>query len=433
MNRRFNRRRINKDLRFIRALLLEQIPEKTFALANTFAGTTLRIASFLIPLLVTVSLTIIIYMVGFEDVYQRHLSTYTVHRYIFTILSILFILRLAIMLPKVGRWRARIFNLALLLLLFYMTKLAGQIPQLEIGSAELITKKLIMFTGVVILFFTEVSHILRFVYRKGVNPAMLFVASFASFIVIGGFLLLLPNATTAGIHPIDALFTSASAVCVTGLTVVDTGTVFTTTGQVIIMILVQLGGLGIMTFAGMIGFLVTGSVSIQSQVALQGMFSSNRISNVISFISRIVLVTLTFEAIGALMIYSLLSQDMFDSESGKIFFSIFHSISAFCNAGFSTLSSGLYDVRLRYNYSLQWVIALLVILGGMGFPILFNIFVSLRVKIRNALNKIFHFGEHENYTNVLDATSRLALATYFILLTIGFVTYLIFEFNHTLL
>ncbi|MDQ2656485.1 MAG: ATPase, partial [Bacteroidota bacterium] len=432
MNLRFNRRRIQKDLRFLRSLLLEQLPEKSTTLFRTVTQSALRVVTFLIPLLVTISLTIVVYMVGFEDVYQRHINTYTAHRFIFALLSILFIVRLLLLLPKVGRWRVRIFNFALLLLIFYLRDLAGEIPQLAIGSIELITKKLILFAGVVILFFIEVSHILRFVYRRGVNPAMLFVASFAAFIVLGGFLLLLPNATTGSIHPIDALFMSASAVCVTGLTVLDTATGFTPTGQVIILILIQLGGLGIMTFAGMISFLVTGSISIQSQVALQGMLSSNRMSNVISFISRIVLVTFTFEGIGAIMIYSTLAPDMFDSESRKIFFSIFHSVSAFCNAGFSTLSTGLYDVRLRHNYNLQWVIGLLVILGGMGFPILFNIFVSFRVKIRNTINRIFHFGEHENYTNVLDATSRLALATYFILLTMGFVAYFIFEFNHTL-
>lgn len=432
MNLRFNRRRIQRDLHFLRTLVLEQLPEKSTTFFRTITQLALRAVTFLIPLLVTISLTIVVYMVGFEDVYQRHVNTYKAHRFIFILLSILFIVRLLILLPKVGRWRVRIFNFALLLLIFYLRDLAGEIPQLAVGSIELITKKLMLFAGVVILFFIEVSHILRFVYRRGVNPAMLFVASFVTFIVIGGFLLLLPNATTGSIHPLDALFMSASAVCVTGLTVLDTATGFTPTGQVIILILIQLGGLGIMTFAGMISFLVTGSVSIQSQVALQGMLSSNRMSNVISFISRIVLVTFTFEGIGAVMIYSTLSPDMFDSESRKIFFSIFHSVSAFCNAGFSTLSTGLYDVRLRHNYNLQWVIGLLVILGGMGFPILFNIFVSIRVKIKNAINRIFHLGEHENYTNVLDATSRLALATYFILLTLGFVAYFIFEFNHTL-
>jgi Trk-type K+ transport system membrane component len=231
---------------------------------------------------------------------------------------------------------------------------------------------------------------------------------------------------------LEAFFTSASAVCVTGLSVVDMATEFTMTGKVIILMLIQIGGLGIMTFAGLISFLVLGSTSIQSQLALRDMISSNRMSNVISFISRIVMVTFTFEALGAFMIYGTLSNDMFDGERQKIFFSIFHSISAFCNAGISTVSGGLYDPNLRYNYSLHWVLSVLIILGGMGFPILFNIFVFFRIRIANGIKRILGKPEREVYTNVLQATGKLSVSTYFILLVAGFVTYLVFEMNHTL-
>lgn len=413
-------------------LLLEQIPEKLNMALRAGSEISLRVASLLIPLLTTFSLTVIIYTVGFEDFYQQHRQAYLAHQYILLALSILFTIRFLIMLPVVVRWRSRIFNLLLLILVFYLKNLSEEIPLLEPGSATLIAKKLTLFFGIVILFFTEVSHILRFIYRKGVNPALLFVGSFASLIVIGGFLLLLPNATTNGIHPVDAFFTATSAVCVTGLVVVDTASTFTMTGNVIIIMLIQMGGLGIMTFAGMISFLVTGSVSIQSQLALRDMISSSRMGNVISFISRVVLVTFTFEAVGAFFIYGNLPEDVFKSQSEKIFFSVFHSISAFCNAGFSTLRDGLYDVNIRFNYSLHWVIALLVILGGMGFPIVFNIFTFFRIKVSNIFKRLLKDPERENYTNVLQATARLALSTYFILVVVGFVTYFIFEYNATL-
>lgn len=425
-------RRLRRYWRFAKGLLLEQIPEKTADLFTAIIETSLRIAAFLIPVLLTASLTIIIYTIGFEDFYQQLEKTYLAHRIILLILAILFTIRFLVTLPLLARWRARIFNLALVVIVFYLYDVATDIPSLRARSSDLILHKLILFFGIAVLFFIEVSHILRFIYRRGVNPALLFVGSFAAFIVIGGFLLLLPNATTGTIDPLDAFFTSASAVCVTGLTVVDTATEFTMTGKVIILILIQIGGLGIMTFAGMISFLVLGSVSIQNQLALRDMLSSSRMSNVISFISRIVIVTFTFEAIGAFLIYSTLSQKMFTSESQKIFFSVFHAVSAFCNAGFSTLSAGLYDVNLRYNYSLHWVIAMLIILGGMGFPIVFNIFAFFRNKVTNNVKRILGQPEREPYTNVLQATAKLSLTTYFILLVAGFVTYFIFEMRHTL-
>ena len=420
-------------MRFVAGLMIEQVPEKTSALISSIVNISLRVTAFLIPLLLSISLGVIIYTVGFEDFYQQYEKTYLAHRYIFLLLSVLFAVRFLVMAPRLLRWRARFFNAALVVLVFYLRSLTEDIPSLQPASSMLIAKKLLLFAGIVFLFFIEVSHILRFIYRRGVNPALLFVTSFVAFIVLGGFLLLLPNATTNTIDPVDAFFTSASAVCVTGLIVVDTATEFTTTGKVIILMLIQIGGLGIMTFAGMITFLVVGSVSIQNQLALRDMISSNRMSNVISFISRIVIVTLTFEGIGAFMIYGTLPEKMFENESEKIFFSVFHAISSFCNAGFSTLTLGLYDPNVRFNYSLHWVIATLIILGGMGFPILFNIFVYFRVKITNNLKGLMGNPERENYTNVLQATSKLSLATYFILLAAGFVTYFIFEMNHTLL
>lgn len=425
-------RRVLRFLRFTKALMIEQLPEKAKAVFNAALEKALRLTAVLIPILVVLSMTIIIYMVGFKDVSQQQKNAHLAHHYILLILSLLIVVRFLIMLPKVQRWRARFFNFLLVILVFYLKGLTNEIPLLDAGSVELLTKKIILFSGVLLLFVTEISHILRLIYRRGVNAALLFVASFAALIVIGGFLLLLPNATTTPIHPIDAFFTAASAVCVTGLIVVDTATVFSTTGQVIILMLIQMGGLGIMTFAGLISFMITGSVSIQNQIALKDMMSSNRMSNVISFIFTVVMVTLTFEAIGAMMIYSSLPEGQFASETEKIFFCVFHSISAFCNAGFSTMTDGLYDGTVRFNYALHWTIAILIILGGIGFPVLFNIFTFLRIKVTNTLKRAVNNPQREAYTNILQATAKLSLVAYFFLLVVGFITYFIFEYNATL-
>lgn len=424
--------RISRQLKLLLTVLLEHIPEKTRRVVTLGLSLTRQVCSIAIPLLLTISLALILYMVGFEDFYLQNASVYTAHRYLLTLLTIFFSARFIAVIPEIRRWRSRFFNLGLVALVFYLRHLAYEIPILEAASAELITRKLILFSGIIALFLIEISHILRFVYRRGANPALLFVSSFATFIMIGGFLLLLPNATVGSIHPVDAFFTSASAVCVTGIPVVDTATTFTMTGQVILLILIQIGGLGIMTFAGLIGFMVTGSVSIQNQIALRDMLSSSRMSNVISFLSRVIIVTVTFEAIGAFFIYSSLPPDIFESEGQRMFFSVFHAISAFCNAGMSTFTQGLYDPGLRFNYGLQWIVGLLVILGGMGFPVVFNIFTFVRVKLVNIVKRILKDPQKESFTNILQATSKLALTTYFILLIAGFITFTIFEYNAAL-
>ena len=432
MNVRIKLKRAVRRLRFVARLMREQISGQTETVLKDVVGVALRVTSLLIPLLLTVTLAIILYTVGFQDFYQQHEKAYLTHQYVLLALGVLFTVRFLITLRQIERWRARIFNAALVATVFYLIGLANDIPTLQPGSNPLVVKKLIFFAGIATLFIIEVSHILRFIYKRGVNPALLFVGSFAAFIVIGGFLLLLPNATTGTITPVDAFFTSASAVCVTGLLVVDTATTFTMTGKVIILMLIQVGGLGIMTFAGLIGFMVTGSVSLQNQIALKDMLSSSRMSNVISFLSRVIVVTVTFEAIGAFMIYGSITDGMFQRERDKIFFSVFHSISAFCNAGMSTLTDGLYDGRVRFNYGLHWVIGMLVVLGGMGFPVVFNIFTFLRIKVMNAVKGIFRNPLEESYTNILQTTSRLALITYFILLLAGSISFFLFEYNHSL-
>jgi potassium uptake TrkH family protein len=296
----------------------------------------------------------------------------------------------------------------------------------------ILVHKSILYLGITFLFLTEISSVLKFIHTKRTNTSFIFIASFAIIILIGSLLLLLPNATTKSISFIDALFTSASAVCVTGLIVVDTGKDFTEIGQVIIMLLIQVGGLGIMTFTGLLGYLAAGSVSFRGQMALKSMISSTKISNVITFVMRIIMVTFFFEAIGALLLYFSVEENVFKGEAEHIFFSVFHSISAFCNAGFSTESLGLYTKNFRFNYTLQLTIAILIILGGMGFPILFNIFAFFRIRVMTLISKILNKPVTEKLTRVININSRIALATTAILLLSGMILYLFLEQKATL-
>jgi trk system potassium uptake protein len=286
--------------------------------------------------------------------------------------------------------------------------------------------------GVLLVFIREFSSRKIQLKRSTLNPAQLFIISFLSIIFVGSLLLMLPNATYNGISFLDALFTSTSAVCVTGLIVVDTATHFTLFGQIIILSLIQIGGLGILTFASYFSYFFKGGATFENQIMMSDMSNLQKIGEVLSTLKKIIFITFLIEFIGALLIYSqldsLLIPDFFD----QLFFSIFHSISAFCNAGFSTLSNGLYEEGYRFNYPLQLILVAIFVLGGLGFPIIVNILKYLKHII---LFKILSFFSNKKakYTPwVLNINSRISLVTTAFLIVIGTLLFFITEYNHTL-
>ncbi len=186
-----------------------------------------------------------------------------------------------------------------------------------------------------------------------------FILSFAGTILLGALALMLPGTTVSGdIHFIDALFTATSAVCVTGLTIADTGTYFTRSGQIIILCLIQLGGLGIMSFS--IVFLVLSGrrMSLRDKMILQDAFVPAPLIEARILVKRLFAGTFAVELIGAALLWSFTPDRAF-------FPSIFHSISAFCNAGFALTPTNF--VRYRYVVGVNLTICTLIVLGGLGF------------------------------------------------------------------
>lgn len=284
--------------------------------------------------------------------------------------------------------------------------------------------------AVLFTFIREFSEI-KFNYKRTLlNPAQLFVASFLMIILMGSFLLMLPNATHEGLSFVDALFTSTSAVCVTGLIVVDTGTYFTEFGQIIIIGLIQVGGLGILTFASYFSYFFKGGATYENQLALSDMTNSKKLGEVFYTLKYIILITFTIELFSGILIYSSLDAVNFQSQYDQIFFSVFHSISAFCNAGFSTLSNSLYEEDFKYNYFLQLTVILSFVLGGLGFPIVSNIINYLKYRIR----KLFSYGRNKVAFRpwVLNLNSRITLITTLSISTIAFFAFLVLEYNNTL-
>ncbi len=284
--------------------------------------------------------------------------------------------------------------------------------------------------AVLFTFIREFSEI-RFNYKRTLlNPAQLFVASFLVIIFLGTLLLMVPNATHEGISFIDALFTSTSAVCVTGLIVVDTGSYFTEFGQIIIMLLIQTGGLGILTFASYFSYFFRGGATYENQLVLSDMTSSKKISDVFSTLKYIILITFSIELVSGLLIYSSLELDHFESRYDEIFFSAFHAVSAFCNAGFSTLPDSLYQEGFKYNYYLQIIVILSFVLGGLGFPIVANIINYVKYRLKKLLS---FGGKKVGYRPwVMNLNSRITLVTTLSISAVAFVAFFLLEYENTL-
>lgn len=283
--------------------------------------------------------------------------------------------------------------------------------------------------AVILAFVREVSEQRLSLSRAILNPAQLFVVSFMAIILAGALLLMLPNATYEGISFLDALFTSTSAVCVTGLIVVDTAAYFTTFGQAIILFLIQIGGLGILTFASYFSYFFKGVSTYENQLTLSEMTNSKKIGEVFETLKSIIVITVTVEVLSAVLILWTLPKAGFASLLDRVFFSVFHAVSAFCNAGFSTLSNSIYEGAFRFNYPMQLVIIVTFVLGGLGFPIVVNILSYWQHRLRLL---VFKRDNRKHRPWVLNINSRITLITTLSLTAVAFVLFFVFEYNNVL-
>lgn len=259
------------------------------------------------------------------------------------------------------------------------------------------------------------------ILQSKIDPSKLFVLSFLATILFGALLLMLPAATHSGSNNfVDALFTSTSAVCVTGLTSVDTATYYTKFGQIVIMLLFQIGGLGLMTFTTFFALFLSGGLGIKERIVLHDLLEEDNIGAITKVISYLTLITIVIEAIGAVTLF-LSIQDKVKDVNQAIFISVFHSISAFCNAGFSIFSANLMDPLVKNNFIFTTTIALLIIFGGIGFGTIMNVFnvKSWQIKTKKISTKF-------------SLQTRIVLITTFILLVAGTTATYFLEYNGVL-
>ncbi|KDR95533.1 trk system potassium uptake protein TrkH [Peptoclostridium litorale DSM 5388] len=216
--------------------------------------------------------------------------------------------------------------------------------------------------------------------ERSLSPAQIIVVGFAVTILIGALLLNLPAASKDGqsVGFINALFTSTSAVCVTGLVVVDTGTYWTDFGKIVILCLIQIGGVGFMSMATMFSMLIGKRISLRERMIIQEALNQNDLSGLVRLTRHILIGTFLIEAIGAILL-----SIVFIPEKGfvkGVAYGVFHSVSAFCNAGFDIVGNGRSLTPYVDNIIVNFTVMGLIILGGIGFTVIIDILKKGSIK-----------------------------------------------------
>lgn len=254
------------------------------------------------------------------------------------------------------------------------------------------------------------------------DPAVILVSSFAVLITVGTVLLMFPRSRASGTGaPFDvALFTATSASCVTGLVVERTGTYWSPFGQTIIFALFQIGGLGIMTCGAFFAVAAGRRMQVRESATLRDMLESEQLGDVRRLVVTILAFTATAELLGAVLISGLWPNLPLGE---RIRYSLFHSVSAFCNAGFSLTNDSF--VGLGDRWQVWGAIAGLIVVGGMGFSVLYNLALWFRSRVgRIKFAPLFHLPRERVR---LSLTTRLAAGTTIALLIAGAVMYDVLE------
>lgn len=282
-------------------------------------------------------------------------------------------------------------------------------------------------------FFYLSNSVVRLLGRR-TNPSLILGAGFLFFILVGTGLLMLPRSTFHGISWVDSLFIATSSVCVTGLSPFDMTATFTPFGFTVIIILIQIGALGVMTFTSFFALFFMGNTSLYNQLIVRDMVSSKSLNSLFSTLMYTLAFTLIIEGIGTLVIWwnihGALNMDVKD----EILFSLFHSISAFCNAGVSTLPGNLGNPLLIHGHNPFFLcISILIILGGIGYPILVNL-KDILISYVKRLWVYLRTSEpvHRTIHHQFSLNTRIVFIATFFLLVLGTLSIAYFEWDHAL-
>lgn len=265
------------------------------------------------------------------------------------------------------------------------------------------------------------------------NPSLILSVSFVIFILLGSFALMLPKCTEGPpLRYIDAFFMAASAVSMTGLSTIDTAQVFTPLGWTVMAVLMQIGALGVLTFTSFFAIFFSGNSSIYSQMLMRDFVYSKSMSALVPVILYILSFTLVIELAGAAAIYLSLPDDFLGSLEQRLLFSGFHSLSAFCNCGFTTLPQGMATPALMNGTPAFFIVMIVLILaGGIGFPNLVNFRDVIGEYLRRIKSRILG-REIIRKVHVYDLNTKLVLL-FTAIFFVGFAfCFYILEYNHSL-
>jgi trk system potassium uptake protein TrkH len=298
----------------------------------------------------------------------------------------------------------------------YISKILSQIDILKSARGYIVVLQLY-----IIAYFIINSLYSYLAFSKlRLNPSLYIMLSFFVLILIGSLLLYLPGASKGRqLSYIDALFMSASAICVTGLSVIDIGKELTTFGQMIILALIQIGGIGIMTIAAFFNLLLGSEFSIEEKMEFRGVIGNIPLSDIGRLIKFIFLFTIFSEAIGFIFLFLGFSR-YFGINLHSVYLSLFHSVSAFCNAGFSLFSTSL--ERFSGDIFLNIIFILLIFVGGIGFVVIWDIWRYIKNYKEYRHKKVKRISLH----------SKIALITSISLIFIGAILFAIIEWERAL-
>lgn len=394
-----------------------------------------QVLNFLIPFIALASLGILVYYIGFSIPYHRIRLLEGLLDLCLLGFALETVLRFALKLKRIeyvrqNLLRSIVSGLVLLELLAHYAfgyslffHLFQLFDPLHARNVFLIAKHLLILA----FSLNQIGTTFRHLFTLSIRPAALFLLSFALLGVLGACFLMMPEMTYPenDISFLDALFTGISATCVTGLIVVDTGTFFTVKGQVVIMVLMQFGGIGIITFASFFLIMLRQGIGIRHQAAVSDMFAAENFKSAMSLLRQIVRFTISIEVVGGILIFFLLGNDPSyaynESFFTRVFCAGFHAISAFCNAGFSLFSESLMHEGVVHDPVLIMIFAVMIVAGGIGFPVLRDLFS--RQAIRERRQKAW---------KKLEVNTTVVLWMSGILIVGGALLFFILEQNHTL-
>ncbi len=376
-----------------------------------------------------VAVTFIMLFGGFKKSLLPEWFLYTLQVVLLCIFVAEKIIRLSNTVSKVEFWRANWYEIPLFLMLGVVVIGAGRWFAPTQAEAAVV-RHFAVGIYIILQVVTKLCRTSVNLAASGKSPTQTLIASFLVLIISGAGLLMLPRASTGeNLSFVDALFTATSATCVTGLIVKDTGQDFSLMGHMVILALIQLGGLGIVVFGAVFALLLGQALSLRESVAMQDLLSTRTLGRIGNMIAFIFIGTVLIEAFGAISLFG-----MWNDTSGTIadihqqwFYSVFHSISAFCNAGFSLFSRSFID----YNRSWQVyvVICPLIILGGLGFSVLYDIANTGADRVKRFFKKLFH----KQYRLSMETPKRIRLQSKIVLsvsaclIILGMLAILLFE------